>query len=314
MNGTTCLGMTKSGNPCLAKAHQSGYCPIHDPAKISKREKERQEKEAAAQAAEAMCKPLREVINVIKTTCKGKGWKVSEQHFDNKTGRHSSLEISRAFNKGGIYDTVTGTLDITYNRDKGLRYSLEGTSFHKYGIKDLEAAIRSDLQHSVSWLTPLEKPSQTNGNDALQKLELLLSRFHRVAHQLTLRHENRETLLIRDEYDVQDLLHALLLTLFDDVRAEDPVPTRAGKASRLDFFLKKEKIMVEAKMTSETLRDAKIGEQLIIDIERHQARPECETLLCFVYDPGHYLKNPKTLDDLNRKHDRLKVKVIVYNP
>src|SRR2546430_517001 len=105
----------------------------------------------------------------------------------------------------------------------------------------------------------------------------MLELGHCAAHQLTQRHDNRKTLLIEDEYDVQDLLHALLLTLFDDVRSEDPVPTHAGKASRLDFFLKKEKIMVEVKMTSETLRDAKIGEQLIIDIERYQARPDCQT-------------------------------------
>ncbi len=73
--------------------------------------------------------------------------------------------------------------------------------------------------------------------------------------------------------------------------------------------------MVEVKMTSETLRDAKIGEQLIIDIERYQARPDCQTLVCFVYDPGHHLKNPKGLEaDLSRKHDKLTVQVIVYSP
>ena len=73
--------------------------------------------------------------------------------------------------------------------------------------------------------------------------------------------------------------------------------------------------MVEVKMTRETLRDDKIGEQLIIDIERYRSRSECHTLVCFVYDPGRYLRNPRALeDDLSRKDDHLTVKVIVYSP
>ncbi len=120
---------------------------------------------------------------------------------------------------------------------------------------------------------------------------------------------------MKDEYDVQDLLHALLLVLFDDVRSEDPVPNHAGKASRVDFLLKKEKIVIEAKMTNKMLRDTKIGEQLIIDINRYQAHPDCQTLICFVYDPGHYLKNPEALEnDLNGKHNDLTVKIIIYSP
>jgi len=65
------------------------------------------------------------------------------------------------------------------------------------------------------------------------------------------------------------------------------------------------------------LRDAKIGEQLIIDIERYRyrSRSECHTLVCFVYDPGRYLRNPRALeDDLSRKDDLFTVKVIVYSP
>jgi len=148
--------------------------------------------------------------------------------------------------------------------------------------------------------------------DPLQKLEPLLRRFNLAARQLARRHDRRPTLMIEDEYDVQDLLHALLLTQFDDIRSEDPAPARAGKASRLDFLLKKERIVVEAKMTSETLRDARIGEQLIVDIKRYQAHPDCRMLVCLVYDPGHHIRNAVGLeDDLSRKHDNLDVRVYV---
>lgn len=45
-------------------------------------------------------------------------------------------------------------------------------------------------------------------------------------------------LFLEDEYDVQDLPHALLLLYFDDVRAEEWTPSYAGKSARMDFLLK----------------------------------------------------------------------------
>lgn len=68
--------------------------------------------------------------------------------------------------------------------------------------------------------------------------------------------ENRETLKIEDEYDVQDLLHALLLLYFDDVRAED----YAGKSSRMDFLLKNERVVIEVKKTRLGLADKELGD------------------------------------------------------
>ncbi len=70
------------------------------------------------------------------------------------------------------------------------------------------------------------------------------------------RYENRETLKIEDEYDVQDLLHALLLLYFDDVRAED----YAGKSSRMDFLLKNERVVIEVKKTRLGLADKELGD------------------------------------------------------
>src|SRR5258706_12984704 len=104
MSDLICMGVTKSGISCRGKAGGSGYCPVHDPALIAKREKDRQAREAAEQAAQTKYKPLREVINVMRTTCEGKDWQVFEGHFDYKKGRHASLEIRRFFKNGGNYD------------------------------------------------------------------------------------------------------------------------------------------------------------------------------------------------------------------
>jgi len=131
----------------------------------------------------------------------------------------------------------------------------------------------------------------------------------------TWRYADRPGLVVEDEYDVQDLLHAFLRGLFDDIRPEEYTPSYAGGASRMDFLLKSEQIVIETKVASNSLRDRQIGEQLMIDIQRYQAHPDCKRLICFVYDPHGNIRNPTGLEsDLSRVHDKLEVKVIVVSP
>ena len=102
---------------------------------------------------------------------------------------------------------------------------------------------------------------------AFLQVEKLLTRFHLVAQQLKKRrHAQERTLAIGDEYDVQDLLHALLRIDFDDIRPEEWTPSYAGGSARMDFLLKKEQVVIEAKMTRDHLRDREVGEELIIDV------------------------------------------------
>jgi hypothetical protein len=66
---------------------------------------------------------------------------------------------------------------------------------------------------------------------AFLRLERVLGRFHQVAKQLQKRRTGRDTLWITDEYDVQDLLHALLKIDFNDIRAEEWTPPAPGGGS-----------------------------------------------------------------------------------
>ena len=139
--------------------------------------------------------------------------------------------------------------------------------------------------------------------DTLHNLHRIFSRFHSVVRQLRSRHSNRDTLNVADEYDVQDLLHALLRLYFDDIRPEEWTPSYAGGASRMDFLLKNERIVIEVKKTRSSMKDGDLGEQLIVDIEKYQAHPDCVHLICFVYDPEGLLGNPTGIEnDLNTKH------------
>lgn len=148
------------------------------------------------------------------------------------------------------------------------------------------------------------------------KLDLLLTvcdRFHAFAKQMRQRQRGRPEFVVNDEYDVQDLLHAILRLHFLDVRPEEWTPSVAGRSPRMDFLLKNERIVVEAKMTRDTLKDGEIGDELTQDIARYKAHPDCSVLICLVYDPNGLLKNPRGLEaDLEKMaSDALTVKVVV---
>ncbi len=118
---------------------------------------------------------------------------------------------------------------------------------------------------------------------------------------------------MNDECDVQDLLHALLCIDFDDIRDEEWTPSFASAASRMDFLLKSERVVVEAKMTRKGLDAKTLGEELIVDIGRSRVHPDCDTLFCFVYDPDGRIKNASGLErDLEKLSDgELNVRVLI---
>jgi len=152
-------------------------------------------------------------------------------------------------------------------------------------------------------------------DNAVERVITILSRFHRFAQQLNHRHDNREAFVIKDEYDVQDLVHALLKLHFDDVRAEDPAPICAGASSRIDFVLKEESIGVEIKKTREGLKDRELGTQLITDKERYKSHHNCKYLVFFIYDPDGYITNPTGLiKDLESQSDEMKTYVVINSP
>ena len=149
-------------------------------------------------------------------------------------------------------------------------------------------------------------------NKSQQELNLLFERFFKVARQLRNRHDNRDTIRINDEYDVQDLVHAILKLFFNDVRAEECTPSYAGGSSRIDFLIKSENIGIEIKKTRPNLRDKEIGEQLIIDKERYKSHHNCRTLICFVYDPDEQIVNPDGLaNDLTEENEDMSVFVVI---
>lgn len=169
-----------------------------------------------------------------------------------------------------------------------------------------ESNVRNVTDELITTPSIITLPQKTDA------VELLCLRFHLVAKQLRQRHEGRDTLDVNDEYDVQDLLHALLRIFFEDVRPEVWTPNYAGKSSRMDFLLPREQLVVEAKKTREKLGAKELGSELIEDIARYRVYPSCKRLICFVYDPEGRVANPRGIEgDLSGIENGLEVKVII---
>jgi len=175
--------------------------------------------------------------------------------------------------------------------------------------------IRSQLEES--W------PATREQQDATKIVEQVCRRFPLFAKQLQQRRRDvsvegqrekqaRSTIEMRDEYDVQDSLHALLKLFFDDVRAEEWTPSYAGGQSRIDFVLKREKITVEVKFMGPRLTQNEVAKQLAIDEKYYRKHPDCKTLICFVFDPNGRCTNPVALEsDVSATDGNLRVVVVV---
>lgn len=152
----------------------------------------------------------------------------------------------------------------------------------------------------------------TSVTGSLERLLTICRRFPAVARTFRKRYAGRAKFDVKDEYDVQDLMQALLAVDFDDVRREDAVPSRAGRNSRIDFLLNDEELGLELKMASPKLRAKELGVQLVTDIERYRAHPKCKTLVCLVYDPDHQIENARGIEsDLSGTRDGLEVHVLI---
>lgn len=168
------------------------------------------------------------------------------------------------------------------------------------------------LRGHLSSIRRLESVSKESEKVPLLAIRKILSRFHLVANQLKRRRKNKTPYLIKDEYDVQSLLHALLRLDFDDVRKEEWTPSYAGGASRIDLVLKNEGILVEVKKTSASLNEEQIGKQLIVDIAKYKEYKGVNALVCFIYDPEQLIENPKGLENDLQKLPTEKLNVEVF--
>lgn len=203
---------------------------------------------------------------------------------------------------------------------ESLNYSLSNITEEDLllGFQSSNEILSSSITFLESMIDEIEEywnETDKNSNvvmSANENIELIINRFHQVCRQLNKRYNNRPTIDINDEYDVQDLFHALLKLYFGDIRPEEYTPSYAGANSRIDFVLKDESIIIEIKKSRKTLTAKKLGEELMIDSQRYQAHPDCKRIICFVYDPEGFIANPRGIEnDLSKDMNGIPVSVFI---
>jgi len=148
--------------------------------------------------------------------------------------------------------------------------------------------------------------------DPLDVIRKVCLRFHAVARQLRLRRDYRPTLEVEDDYDLQDLLCALLKVEFDEVATDEWTPPYTGGAPRTTLLVNKDQIAVVAKKTRPGLTTKELADQVTADSAHYRTQGRCSILFCFMYDPEGRIGSPKRLETtLTSVSEHCRVEVLV---
>jgi hypothetical protein len=237
----------------------------------------------------------------------------SNLDFSNKTelitrGEHGSVcgVALRSFKNSG-----NGSLIILPRPDQ---LTIRPEEWFETALATAQPYFPQHLKNSIDKAGTQEDSSSNKSQDTEPeaRIQQICSRFPKVARQIRERYDNRDTIRIQDEYDVQDLLHGLLRIDFDDVRDEEYSPSHAGSASRIDFLLKKEQIGIEVKYAEGGNSEKRLKTELSEDKEHYQAHPNCMKLICFIYNPHLAISNPQGFEnDISSSSENIETSVVV---
>jgi hypothetical protein len=171
---------------------------------------------------------------------------------------------------------------------------LEDHGFRYYrGGRVLPNDQHIDQDKHLAITTGTIGPAKPQSIDDL--LAILIKGLRRAMHPLAHRRKGASALSFSTEYDVQDLLHALLRPWVADIRPEEFTPSYAGSSTRMDFLLPAHGLVLELKFVRDRAHAKSIGNELIIDIEHYRRHPDCHALWCVIYDPQTLLTNAEGL-------------------
>lgn len=258
---------------------------------------------------------IEEIKRIIQILRDQKAIALSSDLKNNKSNGKTDISMQNYF----VYSNLVSTLVKGIETQRPMYLEKYNNFINKNNLmtrqqqlERLETLVNSiELEIKNGLLKDNYEPAdKLNYNDKI--IENLFEKFHSCCKQARIRHNKRPTLVINDEYDVQDFIHILLRLHFTDIRPEEYTPSYAGASSRMDFLLKDIKTVIEIKKTRENLKDKEVGEELTLDIAKYCTHPDCNMLYCFVYDPEGLIVNSKGVEnDLSGDKNGLNVKVII---
>jgi hypothetical protein len=154
-------------------------------------------------------------------------------------------------------------------------------------------------------------PRPATAATPLAQLEALLRRVPVVVRHLRSRHGDRPPFTVRDDFDLEDLLRALLAVPFDSFSLESRTP-RYAIGTRTDFRIERGRIALTTKRAPSGLNERQFAVQLAEDVAYYQARRDCRTLVAFLHDPEMLLREPSRLEAAwSKLHDELDVRCVI---
>lgn len=242
----------------------------------------------------------------------GRGLSSTPSRFTRRKTEHSFDKMRFSIAKEGI--AIEFLQDSDY-----IGVSIPSAEEVKYGPEDISNA---DLFNKTLFdFFQLRLPEHISADSselaspergAVSHVERIFDRFGVVVRQLGERQRDKAPLCINDEYDVQYILQSLLRIYFDDVRAESHTEQHSTVNPRVDFLLETHGIGIEVKLASESMSKKRILTDFSKDKEQYRNSSKIETLLCFVYDPEHIIKNaPELESDLEGIRPNLETRVTV---
>ena len=149
----------------------------------------------------------------------------------------------------------------------------------------------------------------TFGNEPKDIIVQILKEFPNAIKKITQnRRKGHEPFVVRDEYDVQDLLYFVLKSNFPQIIPEENTPQVGGKTARADFILDKFGIILEIKMIKDNdYNEANFVEQIQVDMQSYY-RYNPKYIIFFIYDPQNKTKDKNHFFDLqgiiNKKDEK----------
>lgn len=125
----------------------------------------------------------------------------------------------------------------------------------------------------------------------------LCKRLDKSAKVLSRRGHKKQPFTIDDEYDVQDLLQAILRAYFKFSVTEEPISKLAGLSSRADFAIEELGLVIEAKYVHGQNDQERVVKQFAEDLQGYSQWPHLEHFIYLIYGADD-LKDPEALDKL----------------
>jgi len=182
---------------------------------------------------------------------------------------------------------------------------IHNSEMHARGIADMATDRRllpfskgSDYTHDLLFsgeVQPTETPTPS-----ITTIEQVCRRLPKAARVLNPRsRKGKAPFEIKDEYDVQDLLSAILRSLLKYSVQEDPLPKVANaKAGRADLSIEELGTLIEIKYVHNSGDQKRILEEYSQDLVLYAEWPHLKTLIYLIYNSAD-LHDPEAFEKLS---------------